>query len=147
MRRVARAYSATPLIRRLALSIVENLPEKNRIAEAVAVRDYWRNKIRFVRDIDGLETVATPVVTLQTGQGDCDDVSTAVASTLLALGHESIFFRAIDPTRSNGRGAGRLSHVYVVDVIDGVPVPLDASDSRIPAGQEASHVRAKNVRV
>jgi transglutaminase-like putative cysteine protease len=104
MSKLAREGSTTPLIRQLALRIVSHLPEKKFYGEVRAVLKFVQDKIRYVRDVSGVETLAPPRDTLALGQGDCDDKSILLASLLLALGND-IKFVAVDI------GHGQFSHV------------------------------------
>ncbi len=48
---------------------------------------FVRDNIRYIKDIRDVETVAYPDITLQQGQGDCDDKSVLLASLLESIGH------------------------------------------------------------
>lgn len=111
MRAFAEEYKIHPAVRTLALSLVRTLPQKDYAGEVCAVWDYVKNRVRYVRDIRGVETLQTPVKTLEYGQGDCDDKSTLLASMLGSLGHLTRF-------RAVGFGPRSLCHV-LVDVYDG----------------------------
>ena len=91
MAELVRRYKTHPLIRELALSIVKSLPGRNYMGEAAAIQRYVQNHIRYVRDVHGVETLQTPVKTLQLGQGDCDDQSILTATLLQAIGHPMRF--------------------------------------------------------
>ena len=116
MKKVARAKSGDPTIRRLALNILEQyqVPSMNYVEEALAIGDYVKNKVRYVRDPDGIEYLQDPidlVKHIQEGlaQGDCDDMALLAATLLLSVGHQP-FFRAVryyEPV-------GNFNHIYVV---------------------------------
>lgn len=72
--------------RRLALDIVRNVREKNWPGEARAVQRWVRQNIRYVRDINGVETLHTPEKILELRQGDCDDQAMLVATLLESIG-------------------------------------------------------------
>lgn len=74
-------------LRELSLSIVANLPAKCWSCEAKAIQRYVQDTIRYVRDIDGIETIATPEKTIEYGQGDCDDMVVLAATLLQVIGH------------------------------------------------------------
>lgn len=71
----------------MALRIVKHVEEKNWRAEAEALHAFCRDRIRYVKDVFGVETIQTPLKTLELGQGDCDDKTTLFCSLALALGH------------------------------------------------------------
>lgn len=93
-----------PVIRELALNIIRNIPGKNYPAEVRAIHNWVQTNIRYTRDVKGVETIQFPWVTVDIGQGDCDDHAVLVASLLEAVG-ASTRFNAI------GRQKGRCEHV------------------------------------
>lgn len=116
MRRVARARSVEPKVRELALSIVRHagIPSQNYLDEAIAIAKFVQAKVRYVRDIRGVETLHDPLTMIdqiQQGraQGDCDDMSLLIATLLLSIGHSPRFaivkYQADNPT---------YNHIYVV---------------------------------
>lgn len=60
---------------------------KNRMAEIATIFNFVREKIRYVWDVEGVETLQTPRFTLQHGYGDCDDKTTLVGSMLGSVGY------------------------------------------------------------
>lgn len=107
-------------VRQLALQIVADLAPKDRIGEARALHEFVRDRIRYVRDIRGVETVQTPERTLANGQGDCDDKTTLLASLLEAIGHRTRL-------EAVGFSPGRLSHVLPSADLAGHWVPLETT--------------------
>ena len=83
---IAREYSKHPTVIRLARAIVHSCPVKDFACEARALFEWVRDNIRWTRDVYGVETLATPVRTLEMKAGDCDDLSTLLASLYLAVG-------------------------------------------------------------
>ena len=59
-----------------------------------------------MRDVRGVETLATPLVTMQTGQGDCDDKSVLLAALLESLSHPTRFVAV-------GSAPDEYNHVFV----------------------------------
>lgn len=108
MAKLVRQYRKLPYIRELALSIVREVPgHKNFRGQVQAVRDWVANNIQYVRDINGVETLQSPLKTLEYAQGDCDDQSTLLASLLETVGFRTRFKAIkIDET-------GPFCHVYV----------------------------------
>lgn len=116
MKKVARKQSGDPTIRRLALNILEDygVGSMQYVDEAMAIGDYVKNKVRYVRDPDGIEYLQDPkdlVGQIQKGlaQGDCDDMSLLTATLLLSIGHRP-FFRAV----RYHEPIGNYNHIYVV---------------------------------
>lgn len=89
MRNWIREYRTSPQVRQLAINILRNVPSKNWMAEAEAIRRWVANNIRYTRDVAGVETLQTPEVTLKLRVGDCDDQATLVAAMLESVGFET----------------------------------------------------------
>ena len=121
MRDYVEKYKIAPEIRELSLSLVKHLPQKNFRAEVDALFKFVQNKIRYVKDIHDVETVQTPLKTLEYGQGDCDDKSTLLAAMLQSLGH---------PTRFHAMGfrPDNVSHVLLEVKRGNQWVALDATE-------------------
>jgi hypothetical protein len=117
MKQVARVRSGDPLIRKLALNILQQyrVPSHYYLDEARAVGDFVKNTVRYVRDPNNIEYLQDPIdliKQIQSGssQGDCDDMAMLTATLLLSIGHEP-YFRAVRYVNS----VGNYNHIYVVD--------------------------------
>jgi len=94
----------------LARSIVQHIGSKDYWHEAQAIFEYVKANVRYRLDPTALEWIQTPVYTLQTQQGDCDDMSSLLAAMALAVGHRAAFVTvAGDPGRPDS-----YSHVYAM---------------------------------
>ncbi len=122
MRGIVRASLRSPdmTVRHKAIQIVDRLPSKDFRAELFAVWNWVDRRIRFVRDIRGLETLQTPERTLEIGAGDCDDHAILLAALLENLGFRTRFHAV-------GFAPGRYSHVLSEAWIDGKWVPLETT--------------------
>lgn len=116
MKQVARERSRHPVVRVLAHQILTyyNILDHHYIDEAKAITQYVKNKVRYVRDIRGVETLTDPLTLIDqikrgAAQGDCDDISLLIATLLLSIGHLP-FFRIV---KYRGR-SGPFNHIYVV---------------------------------
>jgi hypothetical protein len=116
MKKVARIRVSDPIIRKLALNILlkYRVPSNYYVDEAMAIGDFVKEKVRYVRDPNGIEYIQDPVDLIKqisdgTAQGDCDDMALLTATLLLAIGHEP-YFRAI----RYSAGIGNFNHIYVV---------------------------------
>ncbi len=118
MSKIVRKYKTNVQIRELALTIVRNQPAKCWICEAVAIQKYIYNTIRYVRDVESVETLSTPVKTLEYGQGDCDDMVILYASLLQSIGHP-VRFAAV------GFNGGGISHVLAETLIGNKWEPVE----------------------
>jgi transglutaminase-like putative cysteine protease len=86
MRALVRKGRQSQVVRSLALSLVKGLQPKDYWGEASAIHAFVRDRIRYVRDIRGVETLHTAEQILAQGQGDCDDKSILAAALLEAVG-------------------------------------------------------------
>lgn len=123
--------------RKLALDIVTNVNGKNWLGEAAAIQKWVRDNIRYVKDIRGIETIATPENTLEWRQGDCDDHAILVSTLLESIGH---------PTRLMAVGfrPGKFVHVYVETKIGSRWIPVETTE-KWPLGYQIKGLRARMV--
>lgn len=124
MRSLVKRFKRDPMIREAAISLIAQVQPRNWAGEARAVFEYVRDQIRYTRDVNRVETLQTPPVTMELEAGDCDDKSTLLAALLESVGHPSRFVAAGYQT------PGRYSHVYVETKIGEQWVPLDATAAK-----------------
>lgn len=105
MTRAKNDYKTHPTVRGLMLRLIKNLPQKDYAGEIETARDFVKYRIRYARDVAGVETVQTPLKTLEFGAGDCDDKSTLLAALLESVGHKTRF-------KAVAVNGGELCHVY-----------------------------------
>jgi transglutaminase-like putative cysteine protease len=121
MRDMVRQFKKTLPIRTLALQLTNGMAQKAWSQEIAALHAFVRDRIRYVRDITDVETVQTPVVTLQMGAGDCDDKVTLLAALLESIGHPTRFvavgFRPED-----------YEHVYLETRLGAGWIPLETTE-------------------
>lgn len=106
MSQLVRAGKKHPAIRMRAVDLTMNLPPRDFCAEIETVFSFVQLQIRFVQDINGVETLHTAEQVLEQGCGDCDDKSILLASLLESIGHPTRFVAC-------GFERGSLSHVFV----------------------------------
>lgn len=111
MRRLVRDWRTDPRIINAARSIVFNEPAKDDLAEARAIFKFVQQRVRYVRDVRDVETLATPLATLETRSGDCDDHSTLLATLLESIGFETRF------VMTSYTNPHAYEHVYVAVLI------------------------------
>lgn len=118
-------YKADPSIRRLAVAVCGNISgnKKAYLYHVTCVFNYVQNNIGYIRDIRGVETIQTPVYTLQSKSGDCDDKSTLLATLLECIGFPTRFF-------AMGFSANNYSHVICEVNINGKWISLDATENK-----------------
>jgi hypothetical protein len=116
MKKIARLRSGEPILRKLALNILlqYRVPSNFYVDEVLAIGDYVKRKVRYVKDPDNIEYLQDPKDLVQqiqmgTAQGDCDDMALLTATLLLTIGHQP-FFRAV---RYDSQ-YGNYNHIYVV---------------------------------
>jgi len=156
MKRVARERSRSPLVRELTLRVLESygIKSQNYIGEAKAIGDYVRKKVRYVRDINGVETLHDPLTLIDQikrdqAQGDCDDVSLLIATMLLSIGHQPYFAIVKYHTQPNGG----FNHIYVTVYEKNwgdkqkKRIVLDAILKRDPIGTEVKYKSKEEIKV
>jgi transglutaminase-like putative cysteine protease len=131
MARLAQEGKTALPIRTLAVNLTRGLPQKHYVGEARACLEYCRDRIRYVKDIRGVETLHDPVTLLKTGAGDCDDKSILLASMLMSIGHRCRFVAV-------SLAPGQFSHVWVQVNIRGKWIDLEPTEplqfgERIPS--------------
>ncbi len=121
MKLLVHEYKKSLVIRELALSLTLDNLQKAYFSEVKAIHAYVRDKIRYVKDIRGIETLHTPETLLQLGQGDCDDKSTLTATLLESIGHKTRF-------EAVGFRPGAFSHVLVSVKLGDKWLPLETTE-------------------
>ena len=128
MSRLVRQYKKNMEIRSLALSLVAEVPgHKNWTAQIKAIHAFVQNNIQYVRDVKGVETLATPVKTLEFRAGDCDDQAVLLASLLESIGHPTRF------VAMKQKSFGPFVHVFTETKIGSKWYPLETTEN-FPAG-------------
>jgi transglutaminase-like putative cysteine protease len=136
MRSLAITGSKSLTVREAALGVLKQSGVRPRdyAGEIRALFQYARDRIRYTRDIVGVETLQTPDYTLRQGVGDCDDKSTLLAALLMSVGHPATLeFRAIG---TGPPDPNTFRHVYVVANLQGQRIPLDPTNQNQGAGWE-----------
>lgn len=138
MVRIVREYRRNPTIRQLAVEVRQaaRVPAKDWLGEVRALHRFVRSYITYVRDVRNVETLQTPLRTLENRAGDCDDQSMLLASLLEALGH---------PTRFVAMGFGgpqQYSHVLAETLVGTRWVPAETTLDR-PVGWSPPNQRAR----
>jgi transglutaminase-like putative cysteine protease len=117
-------YKRDPMIRDTAISLVAGLRPRDWSGEARAIYEYVRDRIRYVGDVSGVETLQTPPVTMELEAGDCDDKSTLLAALLESINHPTRF------VATGYRAPQSFSHVYVETLLGTKWMPLDATTAQ-----------------
>jgi len=105
MRQLVNAGKKSPVVRQLAVSLTKGLIQKDWDSEVNTLYKFVRDRIRYVRDINGVETLHTPEKILENAAGDCDDKSILLASLLESLGYRTRLVAV-------GFRKNSFSHVY-----------------------------------
>jgi len=130
-----RAFKRSPVelarVRGEALDLVATAPAFDELAEVRRVFQYVRDHVRYVRDVNGVDTLQTPTATLERMQGDCDDKSLLLAALLESIGYATRFVvSATNPSRG-------ANHVYLEAWVPRVSkwIPLEPSVRRFLFGK------------
>ena len=135
MSRITRHFKKNIQIRSLAQNIISDVQgHKNWTSQIKAVHAYVRDNVMYVRDIRGVETLATPIKTLETMQGDCDDQAVLLASLLESIGHPTRFVAMAETA------LGPFVHVFTETKIGANWYPLETTE-KFPAGKPMRYAR------
>lgn len=140
MAQAVRAATRDPQqkVRNQTLAIVAGLPSRDFNGEVVAVYDWFTTHVRFVRDVEGIETLQTPARTLELLTGDCDDQAAALAAMLTTIGFPTRFVAV-------GFEPGQYSHVFSEARIGARWVPLETTVDAAYIGWYPPGVRSRMV--
>jgi len=155
MRKIARKVNGHPEIRQLAENILNyySTPDMYYFDEALAIGDYVKKFVRYVRDPHGIEMLTDPLTMidkLKRGEafGDCDDMSLLIATLLLSIGHEPYF--AIVKYNKDFKS---YQHIYVVVYTKNMGekkdrrLSIDAIAKQYPIGFEVPSAVKKEFKV
>lgn len=109
------------VVRQTALSLLDDVLQKDYRNEIKRLFDFVKNNIRYVRDIRNIETLHTPEKILEFKSGDCDDKSVLLASMLESIGHKTRFVAC-------GKEPGVYEHVYVEVWFNNQWLPLETTE-------------------
>jgi len=121
MKSLVKDYKKDLNIRTLAVKIVNKYGQKDYVNEIKALQAFVRDKIRYVKDVRDVETIQTPLVTLQMLSGDCDDKCTLLASLLESIGHPTRFVAI-------GFQPNTFEHVLVETRLNRSWLPLECTE-------------------
>lgn len=138
MRNLVRTYKTNIQIRDFAAKLVQDLPQKDWSGQVRRLHEFVRDGVRYLKDVNGVETVQTPLFTLENRYGDCDDKATLLATMLESIGHPARFV-AVGFTEP-----GRFSHVYAETIIGDKWIPLETTINK-PAGWQPPRVVASMI--
>lgn len=118
MSALVRRYKTDAGIRLLAQQLTNGLRSHDLAGEVTTLQHFVRDRVRYVKDVEGVETLQTPVYTLQVGSGDCDDKSVLLATLLASIGYQPMFFAI-------GLRGGPFSHVLAGVMLGTRKIPLE----------------------
>ncbi len=78
-------------IRGLVEDIIADVESGDYAGECLAVYYWVHEHVRYSRDPTGIELVKSPLRTLKTKTGDCDDIATLLAAMLMTIGNRCMF--------------------------------------------------------
>jgi hypothetical protein len=150
--KLARKRAKHPVVRQLAINIIKHAGTKsmNYKDEAIAIGNFVKEKVHYIKDIANVETVHDPLTLIDKIQRgtvavDCDDHAVLIAALLLSIGHRP-YFRIV----RYQKGSPSYNHIYVYEWVKnkGEPlqdrVVLDAILKTKPIGYEVPHVEGKD---
>ncbi len=126
------------IVRNKAIEITRSCPSKDFRCEISAIHSWVDENIRFVRDINGVETLQTPARTLELGVGDCDDHCILLSALLEATGHPTRFVAV-------GFADGHYSHVLTETRLGRKWIPLETTVPGAHIGWYPPNVRSRMI--
>lgn len=123
MRDLVRAGKSRPTIRDRAVNVTMYIPRSAWVRKTQALWSWVKTNVRYVPDINGVETLHWPEQTMSQGFGDCDDQATLMAALLESIGI---------PTRlvAVGFTPGVFQHVYAEALLGDSWVPLETTEDK-----------------
>jgi hypothetical protein len=118
MRQYVRQYKTNPGIRTLSLQLTRHVPSYDKVGEVAALHGFVRDQIAYREDVEGVETLQTPVYTLQMTSGDCDDKATLLCTMLCCIGYQCLFYAI-------GQNGGPFEHVMAGVRLGTRNIPLE----------------------
>ena len=109
MRSMVTEYRKCPFVRNLTLKIIRQDSMKNH--PPLKLRAIWRwvrRNVDYVADVVGVEYIQAPRRLIESGAGDCDDMTVLIASMAESVGIAT----RLKAVKLQGRDA--FSHVYPV---------------------------------
>lgn len=135
MRDLALTGAKDPAVRETAIRVVQGsrtAREHDPASQLGALFAFVRDRITFIGDVAGVETLQSPRYTLRVRAGDCDDRAVLLAALARSINAApGMRFRAIAANRAAPR---QFSHVYVVARVDGRDLALDPTYRGTPVG-------------
>ncbi len=124
-------------LRGLAIKITNDAGCKTKEfrCEAKALFEWVRDKVKWIRDTRGFETLQWPHRTIAFGAGDCDDLTILLCALGTSVGIPCAMKAiAANPSRKN-----QYSHVYVImdPFGNGKWIPADPTVKSAPFGWES----------
>jgi predicted transglutaminase-like cysteine proteinase len=92
MSKLVRTYKTHATVRECAQQLTRHLRSYDRMGEITSIAAFCRDDIRYVNDVDDVETIQAPDYTLNVGSGDCDDKSILCNALLASIGYQTLFF-------------------------------------------------------
>ena len=129
MRELVREWKMHPRLRQLAKKITQRCPPKNIKCEVTSLHRYVQNTIKYIRDVQDVETVQAPDVTLRDKSGDCDDQAVLIGALLGSIG-QPVRFVAV------GFRPGQFAHVYAETPIGPNWVAVETTEKGWPVGRK-----------
>lgn len=129
----------TPYIREFARNYVQDLSQKDIYGEVKRLFHFVRDKVRYIKDIRGIETLHTPEKILEQMAGDCDDKSVLIAALLESIGYECRFVAI-------GFKLNSFTHVFTQAKLRGKWITLETTEPW-PMGKTAPGIKETLIRI
>jgi len=112
-----------PRVYTLARRIVQGVPAYDDAAEARALYDWVKARIRFVKGTAGKQSLQSPVATLALQAGQCTDFSTLLAALAMSIGYPA----RLVTVATDDAAPDQFTHIFPEIEINGAWVAADAA--------------------
>ncbi|NPB07561.1 MAG: transglutaminase domain-containing protein [Aquificae bacterium] len=113
IKRFIKEYTKDPRLHLLVAEIIRDCPSKAYSCYLRRIVDFVKRSVKYVKDPQKLETLRSPIRTLELGFGDCDD-HTILAGTLLRIAGFPVKIVLGDTNHD-----GRYEHVFIEAYVPG----------------------------
>lgn len=143
MKRLIITGARDPVVINETRRVVGYIPEKDYKKEIDAIFGYVQNRVRYTKDVVGVETLTTPRRMIQQIQtqgftyGDCDDKISLLGAMLESIGHPvRLIVTSQSPTRE-------FQHVYLEVKLGERWISLDPTKRDVSSGWEQKDYTAR----
>jgi hypothetical protein len=119
IKKIIEIYKKSMLIRELVVKLTRD--KKGIPGRIAAIYSFATKRVKYLNDILNVETLQSPIQTLKSRAGDCDDFAILISTLLAAIGIPSFL------VLSSNRKDGLFNHIYNAVPLKGKLLFLDGT--------------------